>query len=155
MDRLPYPVVEMISRHVVETIDRIQTAAGFHVDLVAERAKWPRNEPGAGKAVVYESDDAPVDDTSPIGMQDLEREYGILVWAMSSETQDEPYDTYLNTAAADVVVAILEDVSRGGYAQNTRLGTPVKIETPDEPVAILVLFTVHYRTVDGDPYRQG
>ncbi len=155
-DPRPYPASEMISLNVLATLGGVSTAAGYKVSLKVERAMRPPQTPERLLAVIYEGDDQPApDEEVPIGMAGWVRPYAVLIWAMGSEASAEPYDVLVNLARADVERALMQDHTRGGFARNTTLGPPSKIEDPNEPVGVIVTFDVLYTTLEADPYRLG
>lgn len=67
---------------------------------------------------------------------------------------DGDLSVQLNGFIADLEVALLADVRRGGLAVDTTITEhTVFVDTPiDVMAAIHTIATVHYRTVEGDPY---
>jgi len=75
----------------------------------------------------------------------------IQAWIRSG---DDDLSVQVNGLLADLEVALLADKTRGGLAVDTLFSEhSIYLDTPiDVLAATHTIFTVHYRTVEGDPY---
>ena len=148
-----YPVSELISRNVLDTLNSVKIPAGFQIKLVGIRPSRPEPTPADLLAVSYEGEDEIVNDGA-IGRMTKRRPYGVLVWRSAGETEANglPYDTDLNVAQAEIEKALMQDLHRGGHAILTEMRSPLKSDDPNEPPWVMVQFAVLYRHVWNDPY---
>lgn len=88
------------------------------------------------------------DDTECNFLQAHELPIGVVI-----AVKDQDWDPIIRKAIADVEVAMLADYSRGGLATTTKLvSTEVYDSTASAPVAAAqMIFSIHYRTLYGDP----
>jgi hypothetical protein len=151
-----YPVAEMISLDVIETLAKVKLAGDYHVDLSVERRRRPFNQPRHMLAVLHEGDDEPAgDDESSLGDKYWVRPYGVQIFVFGSELDSEDlYHQVLNMARADVHKALMQDVTRGGWAWNTEIGAPQEFDAPGDAGGVIVYFDVHYRHKETDPYAR-
>lgn len=149
-----YPVAELITQNVVETIQGIRLAAGFNGNLKVERyKKGGKNSNSDLTAIVGFDDDveAGTEDT-PINFQSWIRPYWVLVY-IYEPSEEMPYDQRLDIVRADIAKALMQDASRGGHAQNTFIRAPIRFDPPNDTTGILVQFDVHYWHDEEDPYN--
>jgi hypothetical protein len=154
MNSGPVPVSERISENIVETLKGVSAAAGFNVDLDVERYDTRGNDPGHYKTIVSDGADAEADDAdTPLGFKRWRRPYDIYVFVVESEASPVAYDTLANVARADVERALMADVTRGGWAQNTEVRDPILFSDQSDFGGVVVRIEVVYSHSETSPYE--
>lgn len=151
---LRIPIAEQITRNVMETLQRITQLNGYHVTLAkVERMTHKPNTPAQFLAVLAEGDDEEQsDDDTAMGDKAWTRPYEVLVYVFESDLDDPAlYAETINNIRADLHKAIMADVTRGGWAQNTEVHNPETLRDPNEPGGIVFPFDVDYRHAENDP----
>jgi hypothetical protein len=150
---MSYPIVELISQNVVDVLSRVAESTGYNGTLIVERQKRSGNIPRDRLVVVHQDDPIPLDGAH--GHTTWNQPYVVTCYVIESETSDTPIDQRVNFIRSDVEKAVMEDVTRGGYAILTSLEKPELFDAKDGSFfGIDVHFTVTYRTIQDDPYVQ-
>lgn len=147
------PISEQILEEMVETLSGVSTAANYMTDLAVEREEQGGN--GAsfdGQCIVGSVQPIAEFDKAPLGWDQYVLRVGVLVYAIESETDGANMTGRLSAYASDVRRALLQDLHRGGLANNTEFDQPDELHVEDGYVIVPVKVT--FRTLFGDPYRR-
>lgn len=150
---MSYPISDLILQNVEDTLRTVRTVSGYNCDLIVERASQTGNSPRDQLAVVYPGGGIPLPNPA-VGHDEYHLPVDIRCFAIKSETSSTPIDRALLLMAADVRKALRQDLHRGGYALNTLFNEKDELQLSDSPKSVLVLVTIHYRTLWDDPYNQ-
>lgn len=154
------PVVEKIAANIKAAINAITEANGFSQDLVAVRPTRLGFEdnavPGDLKVVIVQEDPEENEELSAEGnpaMKAWTQPFALVCFVISSDTAVVGIDTRLNQVRSDVEKKLMEDVTRGGQAIDTRLGGSMRFSEGPNASGIIVVVNVLYRTRVDDPYQ--
>jgi hypothetical protein len=150
------PVSEQIDLNVIATLEGVTTAGGYAVTLTpVERFKVRGNATDHLKAVVCVGDDSALSDNdTPQYAQAWTRPYEIVVFVFEPEVTQVSFNTTCNLARASIEKALMQDITRGGLAQNTFIRDPQLFCKAIDASGITVRFDVQYRTQFDDPFTQ-
>jgi len=157
MRKLRKPIIEIIAQNILDAINQITTANGFHQDLSAYRPR--RNDfadvvPQNGTVLVVQSDEEDVE--GAYGTDEWRQSFVLMAMVIDSDkaTPQETIDTKINTIRADVQKKLAEDVTRGGYAIDTiNRGSALFADGP-KFTGVAIVVEIHYRTKNNDPYSK-
>jgi hypothetical protein len=147
------PIADLILKNVEDTLRTVKKLSGYNCDFTVEREKQTGNSPRDQLAVVYPDPPVPLENPA-LGHDEYDFPVGVRCYAIKSETSATPIDRALMLMAADVRKALRQDLHRGGYALNTKFPAKDEFLISESPKSILVMVTVHYRTLWDDPYTQ-
>jgi hypothetical protein len=152
---MSYPISELVTQNVVDTLAGVQTTSGYNVNLRVE----PYDEQGNNTVgdlvciVGFGADELADDNDTPIGFTAWRRPYWAMVYIFHPEAvTTQAYNQRVNVVRADVEKAIMQDYSRGLNAQNTWTQQPTPFQDANDAKGIIVRFTVLYRHLEGNPY---
>jgi hypothetical protein len=151
-------ILEQITQDIIDTINTVTVLAGYENDLVCERAVRPYNTV-RDRLVVVSLGDPELGASNSDKAVAWRQTYNLACYASEPEESDVPLDRRLGTMQADIEKALRVDHNRGALAVDTALLGSVRTDDPssssDEQMAELaVLVSVHYRTLEADPYTQ-
>lgn len=153
------PLDERIARNLLETVQGINKAAGYHNDVAAaERRKQFGRYSGDRLIVMYQGDPARDPDhetttnTAPIHWI---HPFAFDCYVVEVEDGD-PVDARINTLRADVEKAVMVDPQRDGLAVDTEVTEPETFldQEGGQIAGITVNVQVKYRTRLNDPNIQ-
>jgi hypothetical protein len=148
-----YPIVELITADLVETIGQISVLSGYNTTPIVERQKRSGNIPRDQLVVVHQGDPTP--EESSHGHSTWLQPYVITCYVIESETSSTPIDQRVNFIRCDVEKAVMADHHRGNLAIDTIIGKPELFDAKDGSFyGVDVHLSVRYRTIRDDPYRQ-
>lgn len=159
-DPAAIPVVEAITLNVLATVAQVTTADNWSHTIIPTRTRRSGvvSDPNVISAVLREGDRVP--QPSPQGAKDWHQPYELRLEAFESDASDAPpARQVLQVAAAEVEDALRQDYTRNGLAINTMFDEapqwPNDGESHGSADAILVKFTVWYRTLLNNPFAIG
>lgn len=167
---LEVPVLEKITADIVTTLEGITKATGYSVNAVVTRpgkelAGKSQDDKADVKYVVCRDVWRYLDGTTGANSDDFQnahvtsghdcyvQTYRIEIFVIDSEQSDDEIDTKLTIATCEAKKALMLDVNRGGFANDTR---PLGGESPDFTVGACaqVLFVdVIYTTIMDKPFE--
>lgn len=153
---MAYPIVELITQNVDETLRGVRVSAGFNLDLIVEREIREGNRLRDKLAVLKQVETERViqSETQQSHMAWRQR-YWVELYVVQSEDCDTPFDRAINVIRADAEKAVMADHTRGGYAHDTFILDPIPIvDEEGRWNGIVVAFDVFFRHVFGNPYTQ-
>ena len=152
------PVKERCVLDVVETLKSISPAGGYSRAYTVEREKREPNAPAPNKVVVIEGKKLPAgrEEGDGDGVLHWKLPIALQVYFLASETLDADIRSIGNAVEADLERALLGDVHRGGWADDTVIDDPEFGGEPFENDANgwggwLYTFLVLYSTKRNDP----
>jgi hypothetical protein len=153
---VPYPIAELITQDVLAALKQVSKVGGYSVTLKPERfKKGGLNSDSDVTAILsFHDDQAASDADTPLNYTAWLRPYWVLVYIYESDESDTPYDQRVDCVIADIGKAVMQDVTRGGHAQNTWMREPVRFDDPNDSTGVICNFDVLYRHLEDDPYSQ-
>ena len=147
-------ILEQIATNVLDVLGKITTDNGFENTVTASRHKQHGNEI-ADKLVVLFQEDPAKSDAAPQGHIWWVQPFAAACFVLESETSTTAVDSRINSLRSDVERALCLDRNRIGLAVDTVIDAPNLIVDDVGGVSgIVVRFSVHYRTLEDDPYSQ-
>jgi len=151
------PRIEYIAADIKTKIDEITTGNGFNQTLVAVRPK--RNDfkdvpPENGKVLIVQQT-AVREDVEGFGTAQRTQRFILMALVIDSDTATTSIDTRHNQVAADIEKKLVVDITRGGYAFDTRVEDSAIFDDDDGYTGIAVAVDISYRTSETDPYTAG
>lgn len=145
------PIKELITQNLAAVLATVTTGNGYHCTLDVERADpaGVRMEPWA--ATLFEGDDQEDATHRLAGKTCWVAPYYVFVFAgvVSGVTPGQ----VLTRLEADLQKAVMADLKRGGYAQNTYWKPPERATNDNgELIGTLCTIHVHYRHNETNPY---
>jgi hypothetical protein len=150
---MPYPISDLILQNVEDTLRTVRVVSGYNCNFIVERESQTGNSPRDQLAVVYPGDPDPLP-APALGHDEYHFPVGVRCYAIKSESSSTPIDRALLLMAADARKALRQDLHRGGYALNTLFNAKDELLLSESPKSVLVMVTIHYRTLWDDPYNQ-
>lgn len=150
---MSYPIADYILQDVENTLRQVQKVSGYNCNFTVERESQTGNSPRDQLVVVYPGEPEPLENPA-LGHDEYNFPIGIRCYAIKSEMSATPIDRAMMLMAADVRKSLRRDLHRGGYALNTRFNAKDEYLVAESPKSVLVMVTVHYRTLWDDPYNQ-
>lgn len=156
MSTYPLPIAELVTRNVIETLTGVSSlgVGENNVPLTVERLKTAGKNLHGDMVCIVGFDDDQEDDSAPDNYTGWIRPYWALVYLYEPDDSAIPYDQRVDIVRADISKAIMVDVARGDYAENTFLRAPLKFSDANDASGIIINFDVHYRHIDTDPYTK-
>lgn len=149
---MSFPIKELITRNVEETLKSIQTANDYAYDLDVKRYVGVKKYvPQHLRCVIYQDGEERVE-------QDVHNKDGrelriaVDVFIMPAAIDDTPVDTYANIIEADMVKALYATYRRGDMAIDTHVEPADPFTEFGEADGFTLLIRIRYRTAYGDPY---
>ena len=149
------PRIEHIAENIKTAVSAITIANSFNQDLVGIRPKrrdfrdaaW-----GDGTVLISQREKVPSDE-AVIGSATWWVQFALAAIVIDSDDAETSIDTRLNQVAADIEKKMMVDVTRGGYAIDTRLDGAGPFISDDGSISgVMVMVSVLYRTKIEDPY---
>ncbi len=161
------PIVEQIARKILARLEQVTIDNGYTWDAACTRPTRLDMDaaPKDKQILLLQEQRFLVEDGSTDGASEAvewRQQFAIVVFAMASDTDDDPIDTLVNVRQADIEKALhtptddetVVDWARiDGLALNSNLGEPEWIEGADFSGSI-IRFIAHYRVKENDPYTQ-
>lgn len=149
------PVLERITRDIVDTLKGVKKLAGSYIDLIVERpspvvGQRIRN----GLCVVVQQSPAKVTENVSLQYSQWKQPYELYLFAIYSSSSPDPVDGILNRLLADATRALVRDRTRGGLALWTEPKDPIFDieEITANGGSVIAPFEVEYRTMRDDPF---
>lgn len=149
------PIIESIAEDIRTSVNAITTVNGFNQDLVGIRPKrkdFKSAAWGDGDVLISQRERVPSDEAA-IGSATWWVQFALAAIVIESDDASASIDTSLNQVASDIEKKLMTDVSRGGYAIDTRPDGSGPFISDDGSISgVMVLISVLYRTQLADPY---
>ena len=149
------PRIESIAENIKTAVSAITIANSFNQDLVGIRPRRKDFEDTAwadGTVLISQREKVPSDE-AVIGSATWWVQFALAAIVIDSDDAETSIDTRLNQVAADIEKKMMEDVTRGGYAIDTRPDGAGPFISDDGSISgVMVEISVLYRTKDEDPY---
>lgn len=153
-----YPIFELITQNIVETLTNVTLVGGCGEDLIVERSNRRGNKLQNGLVVVH-LDNPTKNETlteTAEGRIDWVLPYVLEAYIVDSEGSPRPADQRVVMIWADIYKAMMLDFTRGGYAYDTVPVPPVwEHDEQGRWQGVQVNFDVKCRTMYDDPYTRG
>ena len=150
-------VRENILENLRTTLAVITTVNGYHNDIQSVQ-RW-RQQGNSLVAVPCIVINAGPEDKVPVPNPFMTCKHTVYldVWARQDEADPQSTDTILNSLLGDVEKAVMQDVTRGGYAKDTNIKSNTLFETLEgQPYSGVVLeLEIIYQHKQGDPEVAG
>lgn len=150
-------VREKILDNIKATLDGILIANGYDNDIASVQ-RWKQNGndlKDVPAIIVKAGPEQNIDNRFPL----VTRKMTVFLdlWIRESEGSATDTDEKLNSLLGDLQRAMKQDITRGGFAVDSLIGSIVPFEIVEgEPHAGLILeFEIHYRTRQDDPKTAG
>ena len=147
------PVRESILDNILTTLETILTANGYNNNLpsVQRYSQYEQKNETLPSAIIYPGNESCEDRPDPITSCTMSVE---LVLYLSDDSDGVvATDTYMNSFYDDVKKALKVDITRGGFAQDTRITTidPFEIGEDNPMVGWYFNVEIDYRHLQTDP----
>ena len=150
------PVLERISRNIVESLKEMGVAMGDSGKLIVDRPN-PSTPTQIENYRVLVVQDSPEEDEGPVteGWKNWFQGYSIVCDVVNDADAATPIDTLLNRLRADIEKTLRKDPRRGGLAMDTIIRPPElhPVEENARVGRITVKCEVWYQHLKDDPYR--
>ena len=150
-----YPVIELIAQNIIDTLKDVTEDNDYYQTLNPRRPTrdiFEANGPLSDLDVLVVQDDPVLIEDNPYGVQEWEQPFLLSICLQDSDSSTTAIDTRKNYAVSDVITAIMEDTSRGGYAIDTVIKDVYSFPVELSETGITVVINVKYRTQYDDPY---
>ena len=149
------PITEYIAEEIKAAINAITIANGFNQDLIAIRRKrtdYRDVAPMDGTVLILQVEDERGED--PVGFAAWDQKFLIVAIVIDSDKATDSIETRMSKVRDDIRKKLVEDVTRGGYATETKNGPATPFDDGEESTGIILETDVHYRTQFADPYTK-
>ncbi len=152
-------VAEQILQNVRGVVNRITEAGGCQQNLTCVRATHGdlENDKAIANGVSFlymglseRNEELSSEGHPPRTAWDMD--IALVTFIIPGRDETLALDTLLNRAWADIEAKLLEDGTRGGLALYTVPGGAVPFDQGEGLTGITPVFTITFRTRDGDPY---
>jgi len=150
------PRIESIAENIRTTVASVTVAGGYNQTLSARRPK--RNDFAVAAwddltVLIEQAGSQWLEDTRTVATIDKRQTFVLWAFVIDSDAATAAIDTRLNQVAADLEKALMADITRGGYAQDTFIEEILPFGNADgSQSGIMLTMTVQYRTAIGNPY---
>jgi len=149
-------IKEYIMQNLQETVRNVKRKDGYDNDIdsgLVYRARGSVNTNMFPSVYIFEGDsDVNGEEAGSNPSIKIEMEVAIEFWCKSYDEMG----TLINSLEADITKAVMADTTRGGYAEDTNVGSSTPFFDDVEKVGgRIVTFIINYWVREADPYTAG
>lgn len=145
-------IEEKITQDLFDALAGIRVTAGYQFDAVVEYSGRQGNQNGNARLILRDGALEPAP-TQYLGRDTYHKTYYVVCPVMASDVSADGEDELAARLRGDVIEAVMDDYTRGGYAINTHMLRADPEAIPDSGGSVLA-FRVHFWTLLDDPFRQ-
>lgn len=151
-------VRENIFANIKTAIEGITVVNHYANDITnVQRWKQNGNSLNVTPAVIVKAGPETKSPARSYNLTDCKLTVMLDLWYREAETSTADTETALNSLLGDIEKALVADITRGGYARDTKITSIVPFETVEgEPFAGLAIeLEIDYANKQNDPYTAG
>jgi hypothetical protein len=151
-------VREKILQDVLETLETVTVASGYDNTLASvQRWKQKGNDTTVNVPCVVIVAGTEKKEPKPNPLMTCMFTVVLTVWTQQVDSDETPTDTILDSLLGDIEKALMIDITRGGYAQDSFITDVIPFETVEgQPQCGLIInLDIQYRHLQDDPGTAG